>query len=234
MQAPHGGLSGLLVGTGTALLMIAVAGCESTGTAGQPTGLAKPTVAAKAVTEAMARTATFTDVKYNSDSDYTSGAVNTHGAGVQTATTNPLRIRSVSTNNGKKFESIQDGSKNVFCTMPEGGPNQQFPTTIAPGAADPFTGLPAGLNWKFLADTTLNGRSTWHLISDFDRTVGGANPNHIVIDVSTREIWIDSQTGKILKRFEHTVGSENGNKYDFTATATNFVYNTGLTVPGCP
>jgi hypothetical protein len=235
MKAPRLGSSGLLFFAGFAVLTMLATSCEtSTSTGGRPAGLTRPTDAAKAVTDAIARTATFKDVKYNSASTYASGAVNNSGAGVQTATSNPLRIRSVSTNNGKKLETIQDGGKNVYCTMPEGGPNQQFPTTLTPGAADPFGAMTGGLNWRFLADTTLDGHNVWHLISDFDRTVGGTNPNHIVIDVSTREIWIDSQTGKILKRFDHTVGSENGNKYDFTLTLTNFIYNSGVTVPGCP
>jgi hypothetical protein len=233
MHAPRATVSKLVVAGGFALLAMLAAGCESSAPA--QTGLSKPSSASKAVSDAVARTATFKDLKYNVSSNYNSATnPNLVSSSVLTATTNPVRVHSVSTTNGKRFENIQDGAKQVFCTMPEGGPNQQFPANIAASNADPFSGLAAGLNWKYLADTTLNGRPVWHLMSDFDRSVTGNNPNHIVYDVATKEIWIDSQTGKILKRFDHNAGSENSVHYDQTITDDNFVYNSGITVPGCP
>jgi hypothetical protein len=199
--------------------------------------MTRPGDAKQALTDAIGRTADFKDVKYTVTFVYTAGNAPATTTTAQSAATKspPSMDNNGSSSDGKKFETILDGANQVFCTMPEGQPVQKFKQAITADSVDPFNGLlKDGMNWRFLDDVDLNGHKAWHLIGDLPRIIPSPNPNNIKIDVNTSEIWIDSRSGKIEKRFNHNAGSQAGSPYDSSATDTSFEYNTGLTVARCP
>lgn len=204
---------------------------------GQAARLTKPSDPKQAVIDAVGRTADFKDVKYTATFTYTSATIPSINSESQvSATKSPVMVDTRNTSStGNTFESILNGANKVFCTMPGGGPAQRFPNqAVAADAADPFNGLlQNGNNWKFLDDVDLNGRNAWHVMGDMPLTVASPNPNNIKVNVSTAEVWINSQSGKIEKRLDHEIGTENAVKYERSSTDTGFVYNSGVTITPC-
>lgn len=233
------GMSRLVVAAALVVVLLLCVGGAAVAKLGPfaQSGLTKPTDARQAIVDAVGRTANFKDVKYTATFDYSSATSAAFNSTSQvSATGSPVMIDIKNhSSSGKGFESIQNGAKQVFCTMPEGGPNQRFPNqTIPQGSADPFYDLvKSGTNWRFLADADVSGHKAWHLMADLPKAINGPNPNNIKFDINTTEVWIDSLSGKIQKRLDYQTGSENGAKYHRTNTDTNFVYNAGVTIPTC-
>lgn len=238
----HHRLSTMAATLGTLGAAVVVAGCgsltassSSAGNATPTPGLAKPASAGQAVSDAIARVAHFTDVTYQQSNIITAGGQSTMSSGTISATANPPRVdirTQVTSGTAKSFETVEDLGAGTLCTTPQGGTTQRYTAqSTNPAVVDPFYDISShGSGWHYLDDVTLSGARAWDVRGQLARSFTDAT-----VDSSMVDLFIDSTSGKIVKVVSdiHFTATATGAHSENQTTYTNFVYNTGLTIPAC-
>jgi len=245
-QKPAAGSRWIPVGAFT--LLVLCAGCGGSGastaapaataaaSAPGDASIARPADATQALMDAVRRTADFKDVEWEDDTMAVQpGVPDTDYRNAFTATRNPARIQN-KTRPGPgehALTTIEDLASNALCTTPEGAPTQRFAGTGASvETVDPFHVLKVnGSGWTFAPDVVVNGHNDWQLTGSLllGRESGQYTPTSSTVDV-----FVDPRNGRIEKTVAHATLTQAGHPdLKRTITDTNFVYDTGATVPAC-
>ena len=226
---PRSGLGLPLV----ALALLLVAGCAPA--SGGPTVTSTPRPrdtprdATTAVTQAIARTAGFHDVKYDQVNTTTAGTSVAVFTGTIVATRNPARTEVKSaprSGSGVALDSVEDFTAGTRCTIqPE--PRQRLTgQSMDAAAVSPFTELETSVSgWSFAGEP--GGESQLHARGKLARAVPGATL------AGTADVYIDARSGKIMKTVTTVSSKRDSLTFNTVTVFSNFVYDSGITVPAC-
>jgi hypothetical protein len=226
---------------GVALAVVAAAGCDaSTPAATAPSapassGIVKPADARQAVLDAVQRTATFKDVKYDLTTTTVTGPSTTSTSGTVASTSSPpvTDRKTAGAAPGSTQELILNLAAGVECFLPASG--ERVRTTFkapASPSTDPFNRLKTDASgWIYAANLSLNGHSDWHLTG---KLPGGTGFTDVTKQVLSLEVDINPATGKIERDTLHETDTlKSGSLSETTAVSSNFVYDQGVTIAAC-
>ncbi|MGI8609045.1 MAG: hypothetical protein ACR2MY_07430, partial [Candidatus Dormibacteria bacterium] len=206
-----------------------VTGCGAAAGAPAVTSTPRPADAATAVAQAIARTAGFIDVKYDQLNTTTAGTSVSAFSGTIVATKNPARteVKSAPTSgSGAALDSVEDYSAGTFCTV-QPGPRQRLTGQSTDAASvSPFSELQNSVTgWSYASDP--GGAPQWHARGRLARSVPGATL------AGTADVYIEANSGKIVKTATAVTTKRDSLTFGTVTVFSNFVYDTGVTVPAC-
>jgi len=90
-----------------------------------------------------------------------------------------------------------------------------------------------GTGWHYLADTTIGVRAAWHVAANVITIQAPPPAPKLTYTVNSVDVYIDSQTGRIVQVDRHTIVSEGTSTSDSNYRLADFVYNRGVTITAC-